>query len=85
MSVKDILVETQNPEFLDATVQHFGAAVVGGGMPGGFTKVDGAYVVRCFSDVRFIKFAIENQGYGKVVGEYDGLYNDIKVEGEEEG
>ena len=75
-TAKDILVETGNPDILDKTINHFGAAVVGGGMPGGYTKIDGAYVVRCFGNVRFVKFAIENQGYGKVVREFDGLYSD---------
>lgn len=72
--VKDLLVKTENPEFLDQTLQRFGAAVCGGGMPGGFTVIDGAYVVRCFGDSGFIKFIIENQGYGEVVKEYDELY-----------
>ena len=37
--VRDLLVKTENPEYLDQTLQHFGAAVVGGGMPGGFVRV----------------------------------------------
>jgi len=77
--VKDILVETGNPEYLDETVQHFGAAVCGGGMPEGFTVINGAYIVRCFSDAAFIKFVIENQGYGKVIHEFDGLYNECAI------
>jgi len=75
--VRDILVETSRPETLDQTMQQFGAVVVGGGTPGGFVRVDGAYVVRCFSNADFIKFAIGNQGYGKVVREFDGLYNAV--------
>lgn len=67
--VTELLVETANPEALDATVQHFGAAVVGGGVPGGYVKEGDAYVVRCFGDAGFLRFAITNQGYGKVVGE----------------
>jgi hypothetical protein len=78
--VKDLLVETNNPDYLDKSVNRFGAAVVGGGMPGGYVKVDGAYVVRCFGNVGFIKFAIENQGYGKVIREFEGLYNDDAFE-----
>lgn len=70
---KDILVRTVNPEALDRTVQNFGAAVVGGGMPSGYVMVDGCYVVRCFGDPGFIKFAITNQGYGEVVRELDEL------------
>lgn len=78
--VKDLLVETNNPDYLDKSVNYFGAAVVGNGMPGGPVKVDNAYVVRCFSDANFIKFAIENQGYGKVVKVFEGLYNDDAFE-----
>lgn len=67
MGVKDILVVTSNPWVLDAAVQKLGGAVVGGGMPGGYVKVDGCYVVRCFRDPGFIKWAITRQGYGTVV------------------
>lgn len=70
---KDILVKTSNPDALDRTVQNFGAAVVGGGMPGGYVMVDGCHVVRCFGDPGFIKFVIMNQGYGEVVRELDDL------------
>lgn len=69
MQVTDLLVETSNPDFLDQSVNHLGAAVVGGGMPGGYSKESGAYIVRCFGDPGFIQFAIENQGWGTVVGE----------------
>lgn len=66
---KDFLVETDDPEYLDATIRSFGAALVGGGMPGGFTKRGEYYVMRVFGDARFVKFAIENQGYGRVIEE----------------
>lgn len=69
--VIDLLVETNNPEALDRTVNHFGAAVVGGGMPDGYVKVGDAYIVRCFGDPGFIEFVIENQGYGRVLRERD--------------
>lgn len=82
--VKDILVKTANPQVLDQTVQTFGAAVIGGGMPGGYTKVNGAYVVRCFSNPDFVKFAITSQGYGEVVHEYNGLYNAAAFEFEDD-
>ena len=70
---KDILVKTSNPDALDRTVQSFGAAVVGGGMSSGYVMVDGCYVVRCFGDPGFLKFAITNQGYGEVVRELEEL------------
>lgn len=83
--VKDILVKTVNPQVLDQALQAFGAAVIGGGgMPGGYIKVNGAYVVRCFSDPDYIKFAITNQGYGEVVHEYNGLYNAAAFEFEDD-
>lgn len=63
----DFLVETCNPEYLDKSINYFGAAVIGGGMPGGFVTEDGYYIVRCFGNPDFVKFAIENQGYGRVV------------------
>lgn len=58
----DIVVETRNPEVLDQTVQQLGAAAV----------VDGSFdgekcLVRVFGDPGFIKFAVTNQGYGKIV------------------
>ncbi|MGW1796891.1 hypothetical protein ACWCQN_12985 [Streptomyces sp. NPDC001984] len=60
----DLIVETGNPELLDATVQQLGPAVV----------VDGTYDgktcrVRVFGDPGYIKFALTQQGYGKVIGE----------------
>jgi len=75
---QDILVETGNPDYLDASLNRFGAAVVGKGMPGGYVKVDGYFLVRCFSNADFIKFAIEHQSWGKVTRTYDGLYNEQK-------
>lgn len=41
---KDILVKTGNPDALDKIVNGFGAALVGGGMPGGYVKVDDCFV-----------------------------------------
>lgn len=69
----DILVRTKDPDGLDRVLNQFGAALVGGGMPGGYTMIDECYVARCFADVGFIKFAISNQGYGEFVRELDYL------------
>jgi hypothetical protein len=69
MEVKDFLVETNNPECFNETINGFGAALVGGGMPGGFVKRGEHYVMRVFGDAGFVKFAIESQGYGKVIEE----------------
>lgn len=60
MTATDLIVETANPELLGTTVQQLGAAVV----------VDGTTCrVRVFGDPGYIKFALAQQGYGKVVGE----------------
>ena len=67
--VVDLFVETTSPASLDATVNHFGAAVNQGGQETGYApEADGTYRVRCFSNPDFVAFAIEHQGYGKVVG-----------------
>jgi hypothetical protein len=64
MAYTDLEVRCENPEMLDATVQQLGAALVIDGSWDGATCQ-----VRCFTNPSFIKFAIDNQGYGKVVGE----------------
>ena len=69
----DILVKTSNPAALDRTMNFFGAAVVGGGMPGGYVKIESCFVVRCFGDAGFIKSTIETQGYGEFVRELEEL------------
>lgn len=62
--VVDLIVETRNPTALDAVVQQLGPACVIESSFNGTTAH-----VRCFGNAGFIKFAIDNQGYGKVVGE----------------
>lgn len=71
----DILVEAADPADLDRTVQALPGciAAVNGGPDGPFPKVDGAYVVRCFAGKEFLKFAIDQQGYGRVVRELEEL------------
>jgi hypothetical protein len=59
----DLLVETKNPKLLDETLQQ---------LPGAAVVVDDSYngmtcVVRVFGDPGFIKFAINQQGYGRVI------------------
>ncbi len=68
----DYLVDTPNPEALDQTLFALGAVLIGGGMPEGFMKVDGHYVMRVLGDPGYVKFACETQGYCTIVGEYDG-------------
>lgn len=69
----DFLVETANPAGLDATLQQFGAALVGGGMPGGYVTKDGLHVMRVFGDPGFVRFMVERQGYCRVVEQLDKL------------
>lgn len=65
----DFLVETKNPERLDDTLQQLpmNAFVVGRGVPGGILYIDGYPVVRVFGNPGFFKFAVESQGYCKIV------------------
>ena len=72
----DFLVETGNAEKLDDTLQALPmmrAFVVGRGVPGGITKKDGYNVVRVFGDTGFFKFAVEHQGYCKIIKQLDEL------------
>ena len=76
---RDIIIQTGNPEALDSTLQQLPgvcAVVVGGGMPGGYVQRDGGYLVRCFGNYGFLTFAVERQGYGKIIKEFDGLFDD---------
>lgn len=67
--IRDLLVQTANPADLDRIVKSLGAALVEAGGRGHYLLVEGCYVVRCFGDPGFVRFAIEHQGYGKVIGE----------------
>jgi len=70
----DYLVECGNPEAFDKTIQQLGAAVlINGGVEGDYTKKEGFYIMRVFGDAGFLKFSIENQGYGKVIRELEEL------------
>lgn len=62
----DLIVETSNPKMLDDTVQQLGPAVV---IEGTWNSDDCTVDVRVFGDPGFMKFAIDNQGYGRVVGQ----------------
>ena len=60
----DFLVETRNPQGLDATLLQLGAALVGAP---DYIQHEGCYVMRVFGDPGFIKFACEHQGYCKII------------------
>lgn len=63
----DFLVDTPNPLALDRTLQQLGAVLVGG--EGNYLRHEGHYVVRPLGGGGFARFAIEQQGYAKVVGD----------------
>ena len=65
----EFLIECRNPEAFDRTVQSMGAVLCDDGNKGQYIKQDGYYVMRVFGDAGFLKFAIEMQGYGKVIKE----------------
>lgn len=67
----DFLVETSAPDSLDDTLQQLPGhmAVLGRGMPSGYARKGEYYVVRVFGHPGFFKFAMESQGYCKVIGE----------------
>ena len=70
----DILVESANPERLDDTLQQLPAMhafVLGRGVPGGIKLIDGNPVVRVFGNPSFFKFAVEKQGYCKIILELE--------------
>lgn len=70
----DFLVETGNPERLDDTLQALPmmrASVVGRGVPGGIAIREGYPVVRVLGDTGFFKFAMEQQGYCKIIRQLD--------------
>lgn len=70
----DFLVECLDPKAFDQTIQKLGtAALVNGGNENNYAKKDGYYVMRVFGDAGFLKFAIENQGYGKVIKQLEEL------------
>lgn len=63
----DFLVDTPNPAALDQTLQQMGAVLIGGQRD--FVKHDGHYVVRVLGHAGFVRFAVEHQGYAKVIGD----------------
>ena len=68
--MKEILVKTENPTFLDETIQCLGGLVEQNADGSYRAEPDGSYVIRG-TDINFLRFAIENQGYGEIVGERD--------------
>ena len=63
--VKQLLVQTTNPEMLDDILQHFRSALEQDS-DGSYVMEGDWYVARVFGDVDFVRFALETQGYAKV-------------------
>jgi hypothetical protein len=72
LATLDYLVETENPKALDQTVNQMSAAVVQDtSTEDGYKRVDGHCVLRALGNPEYVKFACEQQGYCKIVGELD--------------
>jgi len=70
----DFLIQCGNPKVFDKTIQELGAAVlINNGVQGDYTKKEGFYIMRIFGDAGFLKFAIDNQGYGIIIRELEEL------------
>ena len=70
----DFLIECENPESFDRTINQLGAAaLVENGGKGQYLKKEGYYVMRVFGNAGFLKFSIQNQGYGKIIKELENL------------
>jgi hypothetical protein len=72
----DFLVETNNPTYLDDTLQqlpNMNAFVVGRGVPGGFAMREGYNVVRVFGSTSWFEYAVTHQGYCKIIKKLDDL------------
>ncbi len=66
----DFLIDTPNPRALDSLLQSSFASALIEISPAVYMQVDGHYVVRCFGDPNYLKFALESQGYAKIIGDY---------------
>jgi hypothetical protein len=71
MDYTDFLVECRNPKAFDDTIQQLGKAVLHQNHKGEYEKKEGYYLMRVIGDSGFLKFAIENQGYGKVIRKFE--------------
>ena len=56
-----------NPEALDKTLMALGSCVLVGAPD--YVRRNGHFVMRVFGDPGYIKFACEQQGYCKILGE----------------
>ncbi|MCX6216523.1 hypothetical protein [Spirosoma sp.] len=68
-SVTNLLIDCPNPDAFNKTVQALGAAALVENGNLGYLMLNGYYVLQVYNNVGWIRFAIEQQGYGKVIGE----------------
>lgn len=67
--MKELLVKVGNPQVLDRTLNSIGG-VVGQNSDGSYFQENNCYIVRAVSgDIGFLKFAIQSQGYAKIIQE----------------
>jgi len=65
----ELLVRTNNPKSLDEALRSFGGLVSQDASGEYRAEPDGGYAVRApTGNIAFIRFAIESQGYGTVIG-----------------
>lgn len=73
--MRELLVKTGDPRSLDQTLNGFGGVVVQDDpVAGTYWQVEpNVYAVRSLrrEGIGFLRFAIEKQGYGTIVGERD--------------
>lgn len=63
----EFLIDSYNPEALDKVLNSMGAVMMQD--PNGIYSIDddGHYIVRCYGDINYVKFACKEQGYGRLV------------------
>ena len=66
--MEELIVETNDPNILDKTIQQFGG-LVGQKESGEYELVGkNQYAIRTISgNLDYVEFAIKNQGYGKII------------------
>ena len=70
--INELIVETLNPKALDKTISYFGGLVEQDENGNYVSCGQNCYKVRSISNnVDFIRFAIKNQGYGKIINKKD--------------
>ena len=68
----DYLIECGSPVLLDAIIQKLGTAMLMQDSDNSYPKnSDGHYTMRVIGDPGYIKFALEQQGYGKIIREVE--------------